>query len=431
VRGRGDRDQLGGRVDAGRAGGRHDGREALLEELAAEVPGVQIHVVVAGLPQHPVDRLGDDVARRQLGELVLSGHEPRSGLVHQVRTLAAQRLGDQRALHRGDAGGDERGRVELDELHIGDDRAGPQCQGHAVAGGDRGIGRRGVHLAHAAGGQHHRAGQDRADAVLGALAENVQGETARATVGRAQQIQHQGVLDPADPRVPPDRLVQCALHLGTGSVAARVHDPVGAVATLAGQHQRAVRVAVEHGAQAHQLPHPGRALLDQHPHGGRIAQADARDLGVEGVRLRSVQRVEHRGDAALRPPRGPVVDVDLGDHRDVQARLAQMQRRGQPGDAGTDHQDVGGLGPPRLGGGEPAGQRRKIRGMRHAPSQPRRRCEIETGSAGVLRATCTARAGRRRPCPSATWPGWIRPATDSSARRGRRVPRRPRRRASR
>ena len=75
----------------------------LLEEVPAEVPGVQVDVVGAGGPQHPVDALGHHVTRGQLGQLVLAEHEPLAGVVDQVGALAAQRLGDQRPLHRGDA----------------------------------------------------------------------------------------------------------------------------------------------------------------------------------------------------------------------------------------------------------------------------------------------------------------------------------------
>ena len=106
---------------------------------------------------------------------------------------------------------------------------------------------------------------------------------------------------------------------------------------------------VELGAQAHQLAYPGRALGDQHLDGGRVAQPDAGDQRVGGVRGGRVHRVEHGGDAALGPPGRAVVDVDLGDDRHVQTGLAQVQRGGQAGDAGADHDDVGRLGPAGAG----------------------------------------------------------------------------------
>ena len=160
-----------------------------------------------------------------------------------------------------------------------------------------------------------------------ALAEHVQGDAAGPAVGVAQQVQHQRVLDQPDPRVAADRGVQRPLHLGAGGVAAGVHDPVGAVAALAGQHQRAVRVAVERGAPAGSAPGPGPGppSTSTSTAAGSHSPTPA-TIGVAGVRRRGVERVEHGGDAALRPPGRAVVDVDLGDHGDVQARLAQVQR---------------------------------------------------------------------------------------------------------
>ena len=153
----------------------------------------------------------------------------------------------------------QRGRVELDELDVGDDRAGPQRERDAVAGGHGRVGGRRVHLAHAAGGEHHRARQDRADAVLGALAEHVQRDAAGPAVGVAQQVEHERVLDQPDPRIAQDRGVQRPLHLGAGRVAAGVHDPVGVVAALPGQHQRAVAGAgrTRRPSASARVPGPG------------------------------------------------------------------------------------------------------------------------------------------------------------------------------
>jgi hypothetical protein len=146
--------------------------------------------------------------------------------------------------------------------------------------------------------------------------------------------------------------VQGPLHLGAGGVPARVHDPVRPVAALTGQHQRAVGVAIELGADPDQFPQPGRALVDQHPDRRRVAETDSRDLGVPGMGRRSVRRVEYGGDAALRPPGRAVIDVDLGDHRDVQTRLTQVQRRGQAGHPGAHHDHIGGLDPAGRGRGQ-------------------------------------------------------------------------------
>ena len=72
--------------------------------------------------------------------------------VDQPGAFAAQRLGEQeprRARHA------QRRRMELDELEVGDPRAGAIGQRDAVAGGHRGIGRLAEDLSGAARGQQH------------------------------------------------------------------------------------------------------------------------------------------------------------------------------------------------------------------------------------------------------------------------------------
>ena len=96
----------------------------------------------------PVSRIratmarGDDVARREVGQRVDALHEPDAVGVHQERALPAHRLADQRLLAAGGLAQPEHGGVELHELEVGDDRTRAQGDGHAVAGGDRRVGRR-------------------------------------------------------------------------------------------------------------------------------------------------------------------------------------------------------------------------------------------------------------------------------------------------
>lgn len=294
--------------------------------------------------------------------------------------------------------------MELDELHVGHRSAGPQRQRHPVPGGDRRVGGGREDLPHPAGGEHHRTGQQRADAVLAALTQHVQGDPAgraepvRAVTGGAQQVQYEGVLDQPDPRVALHSGVQGPLHLGTCGVPASVHDPVRPVPALAGQHQRAVRVTIELGADPDQLTEPGRALLDQHPDRRRVAQPHPGDLGVPGMSRRGVGRVEDGGDAALRPPGRAVVDVDLGYHRDVQTRLPQVQRRGQPGHAGTHNDHVGGLHPAGRGRGQQRGQGRQVDGREvHPPVNPNHPRPGRRGRDECFGRPRPARASPRRP----------------------------------
>ena len=79
---------------------------------------------------------GDDVARREVGERVLVGHERDAVVVAQDRALAPQRLGEERPRHRRVV---QRGRVELHELEVGDGDAGAQrharCRHRSTAAG--------------------------------------------------------------------------------------------------------------------------------------------------------------------------------------------------------------------------------------------------------------------------------------------------------
>ena len=120
---------------------------------------------------------------------------------------------------RGSPGRVEGGRVELDELHVGQDRSGAQGGGDPVAGGQRRVGGVGEQLAGAAAGQHDRAGPDQVGAAVGP--EQRPGDP--AVVG--DEVDQEGALDAADRRGGPHRLGQGALQLGPGGVAAGVDDP--------------------------------------------------------------------------------------------------------------------------------------------------------------------------------------------------------------
>ena len=318
--GRGDRDQLGDRVDAVLAADAEDRREAPLPELRAEVAGVEPHVRLPGLDHPAGDGLGDHVARREVGELVLALHEAVALEVDEERALAAHGLGDQRLLALRVGAEPHHGRVELHELEVAQPGAGAQRDRHPVAGGDARVGGLAEDLAEPAGGEHDRAAVHGADAVALALAEHVQGQPGDAAVGGAQQVDGQRVLDDLDLGRPLDRGDEGALDLGAGRVAAGVGDPVAVVAALAGQRQLAVGVVVELGAERDQLADRLRALGHQDAYGVDVAGARAGHEGVVLVLLGGVARAERGGDAALRPLGGAGGEDVLGDDEQVQRR---------------------------------------------------------------------------------------------------------------
>ncbi len=171
-----------------------DAGEAAGEEVRAEVAGVEQHVVGAG-EAHPVDdAAGHHVPGGELATGVEVGHEPVAALVEQDRSLATQRLGDERLLAAGAAAQPQHGRVELDELQVGEDRPCPQRGGDTVPGGLGRVRRRPVHLADAAAGEDHGAGGQ----LLGAVRAGDQ-HPAGSTGGVGQHVDGEGVLERAGP----------------------------------------------------------------------------------------------------------------------------------------------------------------------------------------------------------------------------------------
>ncbi|MCY1455019.1 hypothetical protein D9M71_721230 [compost metagenome] len=82
-------------VDAQFQAARVDRREVFLQEGFGLVADVQVDAVQAALLHLEVDRARDHVARRQLGTLIVLGHE--AGAVGQLEqpAFAAHRLGNQ------------------------------------------------------------------------------------------------------------------------------------------------------------------------------------------------------------------------------------------------------------------------------------------------------------------------------------------------
>ena len=147
---------------------------------APKCAGVEPDVLGAGLAHPPQDRLGHDVARREVGQLVLALHEPHAGVVDQERALAADGLADQRLLpararrrarRRSGGTGRTRGRATTAPARSAAATPSPVDTLGLVVDG--------VDLADAAGGQHDRPGAHRADAVALPLAHHVQGEPGR------------------------------------------------------------------------------------------------------------------------------------------------------------------------------------------------------------------------------------------------------------
>ena len=242
--GRGDRDQVGDRVDAvlrGRSPGWSG--SGCSQNVGAEVPGVEPHVRVAGLVHPAGDRLGDHVARREVGELVHALHEAVALEVDEEGALAAHRLGDQRLLAARVGAEVHHRRVELHELQVAQRRARPAAR-RAIPSPVETAGLvvwaktwPSPPLASTTARQRTAPTPSRWPSPITC---RVTPGDARRAVGVEQQVDGERVLDDLDLGRPLDRGDQRALDLGAGRVAAGVRDPVAVVAALAGQRQLAV-----------------------------------------------------------------------------------------------------------------------------------------------------------------------------------------------
>ena len=275
-------------------------------------------------------------------------HEPLALGVLQHPAVTADRLGDQDPLDARRP--DHSGRVELDELHVHQRRAGPHRQRVAVPGVLPGVAGDLEALADPAGGQDHGRGlEDDEPAGLAPVAERP-GDRA---VG-LQQLGDRALGEDLDLRLVvtellevlllqgDDLLLQGADHLQTGAVT-DVGQPRELVAAEVALADPAVLGAVEQRAPQLQLPDPLRRLLGvqfSHPvvvqelaAAHRVAEVDlpvvvgvhvahgGRDpaLGHHGVGLAEQRLADDRGPLALQPSldRGPQTGPTGSDHDHV------------------------------------------------------------------------------------------------------------------
>ena len=185
-----DRDRVAGDVEIEVAAKPIDPRKAAPDCLGIEVREVEIDVGVLGLGHLGGDRQRDVVARRQLGERMVSRHEPLAKPVAQIGPFAAQGFGQEMACRAGDV---EHGGMELHEFHV--TQLGARAIGHrvAVAGGDGRVGRLAKELAGAAGRQHDGPGPDQ-----GEPAAAIPDQDAPALSFVRHQVDRDAVLPDAD-----------------------------------------------------------------------------------------------------------------------------------------------------------------------------------------------------------------------------------------
>ena len=316
-----------------------DGGEVADDELGRLVGDVQVDTVQAAPLHLVVDGPGDDVPGRQLGALVMLGHEAAAVGQAQHGPLAPHGLGDQEGLGLGviEAGG-----VELDELHVRHPATGAIGHGDAVARGGVWVGGVQKDLAGAASGQDGMAGGDGLHPVGSDVEDvgTVDPLLLQAELGAGDEVDR----DLAFPQLDVGRLAQPGPHRvlhGLAGGVGDVEDAALAVTALPGQVV-AMPVAVEGDAPADQPLDGGRTVLDDMAHGLRVAQTGTCLQGVPEMGVDAVLVAVDGSDAALGPVAGTVAEALLGDHDHLQV-LGQGEGQGAGGQSGADDKDIAGL----------------------------------------------------------------------------------------
>ena len=119
-----------------------------------------------------------------------------------------------------------------------------------------------------------------------------------------------------------------------------MQDPSSAVPALSGQVVAgAPGLAAELDAPVDQLLHRVPPVREDVLHDLALGQPGARLERVVDVGVERVLGCPHRGDAPLGQRGVGLLGVGLAQHRDL-AGPGEPQSGGQPGDAGSDHQEV-------------------------------------------------------------------------------------------
>ena len=168
-------------------------------------------------------------------------------------------------------------------------RPGAQRRRHAVTGGDGRVGRRGVDLAEAAGGEHDGAGVRGADAVHLALADDVERDAADPAASSSWSRSTTRACSTTS--MPGSSWTRCSAAMSAREISLPVASPPGVgdavavVPALAGQLELALGVEVELGPRA-TSSRTRRPLVDEGGHGLDVADPDAGDERVVQVLLR-------------------------------------------------------------------------------------------------------------------------------------------------
>ncbi len=221
-------------------------------------------------------------------------------------------------------------RVELDELHVAEGRAGLEREGVAAAGHVHRVAGDAEEAAGAAGGEDRRPRPDHHQ--LGAVAPEPQRPDDPAVVD--QQLDHQHVLEHVDAGGQ-NRGPERQREVGAPDV---LGDEDARMAVIPARREVVAAVPLlEPRAGLDQLPKPRRRLLGEGAGQGALVDESAADDGVRVVLARVVGGVEvgtRRGEAARRVGgRAALAELPLDHHQDAGPGLAGAPGRAERGQA--------------------------------------------------------------------------------------------------
>ena len=268
------------------------------------------------------------IARRELVDEALA-----VGVV-QRRALAAHGLGDEEALAARDPG--DRGRVELDELEVGERRARRARQQQARSRTSPAGWWCATTARRRRRWRARRRAPPRSSAVVGV-------EAGAAAVEVEAQRRRAAPLEHLDARVLGDHRGELAQDPAPRRAPARVRDAAARVPALEPEREVAVAVGVEAHAERLEVAEALGRLGAQDARGAAAHDAAARLQRVLLVLLGRVVAGQRRGEPALRPVGRRLGERARGDERDAGALARGGQGGVEAGGAGAHDDEVGPL----------------------------------------------------------------------------------------
>lgn len=342
--GRTDRYHIAGDVDTQFETFGIDGGEAIDESVLTDGAGVEEEMFGARYFHLVVDSACYYVARGERETRVVLVHKLLALDIFEDSASAAHSLGDEESRFLG--GVIERGRMELDELHILKHSARAVYHSDTVASRDDGSSGSRIDVAHAASGEEGHLGEIGVDLVcdtvegIDAVALDAGGMFGDpfAEVVLGDDIDSELIFFQDDIRVVVDSLKEAAFYFGAGIIL-MVKDAELAMAALTVEVEAAVLSHVEIDAILNELGDTFWGLADSHFNDLTVTDAIASDKGVGDMLLEAVALIHHSSNTPL-----CIFGRALGSHRlrkDANFTIGgHLESETQAGDARTDDKKI-------------------------------------------------------------------------------------------